>query len=85
VSQTENRRGVATAAVGLMVRTAFADLRLHRVQAETMVHNHASQRVLERNGFVRYGLAPAYLKIAGRWQDHVMFQVINSDGDDTAG
>lgn len=26
------------------------------------------------NGLVRYGLAPNYLKIAGRWQDHIMFQ-----------
>jgi ribosomal-protein-alanine N-acetyltransferase len=31
---------------------------------------------LERNGFEKYGLAPAYLNIAGRWQDHVMFQLI---------
>jgi ribosomal-protein-alanine N-acetyltransferase len=39
----------------------------------------ASQRVLERNGFVRYGLAPAYLEIAGRWQDHVMYQALAPD------
>ena len=62
-----------------MLRTAFGELGLHRVEAGTLVHNRASQRVLERNGFVRYGLAPQYLRIAGRWQDHVLFQVLNPD------
>ncbi len=72
-----NGRGHATAAVGQMVRTAFGELGLHRVEAGTLVHNTASQRVLGRNGFVRYGLAPQYLHIAGRWQDHVLFQVLS--------
>ena len=60
-----------------MLRTAFDELGLHRVEAGTLVHNVGSQRVLERNGFVRFGLAPQYLRIAGRWQDHVLFQVLN--------
>ena len=34
------------------------------------------QAVLTRAGFERIGFAPAYLKIAGKWQDHVMFQRI---------
>ncbi|MFD6167338.1 GNAT family N-acetyltransferase [Oerskovia sp. NPDC060287] len=79
VDEARNGRGLATAAVGEMVDHAFGPLCLHRVQAETLVHNVASQRVLERNGFTRYGLAPGYLQIAGRWQDHAMFQVLASD------
>lgn len=78
VNADDNGRGLATAAVREMVRTAFEDLRLHRVQAETLLHNVRSQRVLERNGFVRYGVAPAYLHIAGRWQDHAVYQVVRS-------
>ena len=58
---------------------AFGDLRLHRVEAGTLLHNAGSQRVLERNGFVRYGVAPAYLNIAGSWQDHALYQVLNPD------
>ena len=77
VSQAHNGRGVATAAVGAMLGHAFDALGLHRVQAETLVHNHASQRVLEHNAFERIGYAPAYLRIAGTWQDHVLFQRIN--------
>ena len=74
VAADANGRGVATAAVAAMLRTAFDELGLHRVEAGTLVHNVASQRVLHRNGFRRYGLAPRYLRIAGEWQDHVLFQ-----------
>ena len=75
-------RGVATAALREMVHVAFTELRLHRVQASTLLDNVASQMVLRRNGFERYGTAPRYLKIAGRWQDHAMFQVLNDALDE---
>lgn len=70
-------RGVATAAVRDITRLAFGELGLHRIQADTLVHNVASQRVLTRNGFVRIGLAPRYLKIEGRWQDCILHQLVN--------
>ena len=72
-----NGRGVATAAVGHIVRLAFGDLGLHRLEAGTLLHNTGSQRVLERNGFRRYGLAPRYLKIAGDWRDHALYQLVS--------
>lgn len=76
VAAAANGRGLATAAVGEMIGVAFGALGLHRVEAATLLHNAASQRVLERNGFARIGLAPTYLNIAGRWQDHLLFQRI---------
>ncbi len=78
VGAADNSRGLATAAVRHIVRVAFEDLGLHRIQAETLLGNVRSQRVLERNGFIRYGMAPAYLNIAGQWQDHAMYQVLNT-------
>jgi ribosomal-protein-alanine N-acetyltransferase len=79
VSQDRNGRGLATAAVGRMKSIAFGELGLHRIEAGTLEHNAASQRVLRRNGFVRFGFAPRYVRIAGRWQDHVLFQVLDED------
>ena len=76
VSATDNGRGFATAAVRDIIGVAFGELGLHRVQAATLLHNVRSQRVLEHNGFVRIGMAPAYLNIAGRWQDHILYQVV---------
>ncbi len=69
---------MASAALGEIIGVAFGDLGLHRIQGETLLDNVASQRVLERNGFARIGLAPTYLKIAGRWQDCILYQLINS-------
>ena len=77
VSAAANGRGLATSAVRDIIRVAFEELGLHRIQAGTLLHNVASQRVLERNGFVRFGVAPAYLCIAGRWQDHALYQIVN--------
>lgn len=85
VSEHVNGRGVGTAAVGAMVRIAFGDLGLHRVEAGTLLHNTGSQRVLERNGFARFGMAPNYLMIAGSWQDHVLYQVTNDQSPATTG
>ena len=77
VNQADNGKGLATAAVRETLALAFGELGLHRVQAGTLVDNVRSQRVLEHNGFVRFGLAPQYLRIAGRWQDHLLFQKVN--------
>ena len=72
-------RGLASAALKAVIEVARDDYGLHRLEAGTLLHNRASQSVLNRNGFERIGVAPAYLKIAGRWQDHVLFQRILHD------
>ena len=74
VGSADNGRGHASAAVAEIAKLAFCDVSLHRIEAGTLPHNIASQRVLERNGFERFGLARRYLQIAGHWQDHVLFQ-----------
>lgn len=66
--------GVATEAVRQACEYAFAVVRLHRIEAGTLPWNTASQRVLAKNGFERFGYARNYLEIEGRWQDHVLFQ-----------
>jgi ribosomal-protein-alanine N-acetyltransferase len=77
VGSSHNGRGFATRAVREIMIVAFRELRLHRIEAGTLLHNVPSQRVLERNGFARFGVAPNYLNIAGRWQDHAMYQALN--------
>ena len=69
-------RGIGTAAVGFAVESSRNELGLHRLQAATLPHNAASQKVLKRCGFEEIGLAPAYLQIAGTWQDHILYQRI---------
>lgn len=77
VGSAHTRRGLATTAVREMMAVAFLEVGLHRIEAGTLADNVPSQRVLERNGFSRFGVAPKYLNIAGRWRDHVMYQALN--------
>ena len=74
VAERVNGRGLATSAVAEVAEFAFGELGLHRLEAATLVDNVASQRVLEKNGFERIGVAHGYLRIAGDWRDHVLFQ-----------
>ncbi len=77
VAESAGGKGVATSAVEAVQRLSFTALNLHRLGANTLVHNLRSQRVLEKNGFDRIGLAPKYLQIDGEWQDAVLYQVVN--------
>jgi [ribosomal protein S5]-alanine N-acetyltransferase len=79
VSQSHNGRGFASAAVADVTDMAFTNLRLHRLEAGTLLHNTASQRVLLRNGFKPFAVAPSFLNIAGKWQDHILFQLLAPD------
>lgn len=74
VDEHRGGRGLATSAVAAVLALAFDELRLHRVQAETLLDNVRSQRVLAKNGFERIGMAPEFLRIAGEWRDHYLFQ-----------
>ncbi|KQO03661.1 acetyltransferase [Arthrobacter sp. Leaf234] len=69
-------RGVASAAFREVLTVARDDLGLHRVQASVLPHNTASPALLDRADFTLIGSAPSYLRIAGRWQDHLLYQRI---------
>lgn len=71
-------RGLASGAVEFACEQARGR-GLHRVEAGTLVHNTASQRVLEVCGFEYYGTARKFLFIAGAWQDHRLYQRILHD------
>lgn len=76
VDKTRLRRGLASRGVHRVAAYARDEVRLHRLQAATLLHNSGSQRVLSDNGFERIGIAPQYLRIAGEWQDHLLFQLL---------
>ena len=78
VDHEHQGRGLATAMTEFLVQEG-TQIGLHRLEAGTMVENVASQRVLERSGFTRIGVAQRLLFIQGEWRDHVLFQRILHD------
>ncbi|HEX7164530.1 MAG TPA: GNAT family protein [Trebonia sp.] len=79
VSESHIGRGLATAAVADAIGIGFGELGLHRLEAATLLHNTPSQHVLARNGFRPFAVYEKYLKIAGKWQDHILFVLLNKE------
>lgn len=62
--------GNMTEAVNLILKFAFAELKLHRIEANVQPQNAPSINVLKRCGFTKEGFSQKYLKISGKWRDH---------------
>ena len=69
-------KGFMTEAIALILRFAFKDLKLHRIEANVQPHNLSSIAVLRKNGFVKEGFSRRYLKISRKWCDHERFAII---------
>jgi len=72
-------QGYMTEGLRLVLREAFGPLDLHRVEANIQPDNERSIALAERIGFRREGYSPRYLKIGGRWRDHVRYAMLAED------
>ena len=68
--------GYMTEGFALALDFAFQKMKLHRVEANVQPANIRSLGLVERLGFMREGYSPRYVKIAGRWRDHVRFAML---------
>ena len=79
VRRTACRQGVATEATRLLLRFAFEQLGLQRVEIVAAKDNLASQRVAEKAGATRECLARNRCRAAGVQQDALVYSVIPTD------
>ena len=73
IDKDHQNQGYMKDVLQLTLSFCFSFLRLERVNAATLPDNTASQRVLQRAGFIEEGFAKAYIQINGIRQDHVLF------------
>jgi [ribosomal protein S5]-alanine N-acetyltransferase len=66
-------QGYMTDALQAAITFAREDCRLHRLEAACLPANAPSIQLLQRAGFQREGFARDYLKINGRWEDHILW------------
>jgi len=64
------RRGYMNEGLRLVIRYAFAELKLHRLEANIQPENAASIALVRKCGFRYEGFSPRYLRINGEWRDH---------------
>ncbi len=79
IGEPHARSGHMTAAVKAIVPYVFKTLQLHRLEAACLPVNEASVRLLKKTGFREEGYARRYLRINGKWQDHLLFGLIADD------
>jgi RimJ/RimL family protein N-acetyltransferase len=72
-------RGIATRATRLMVRWAFSELGLARIELTCGLDNAASQRVAERVGFVREGLLRSHTTFKQSRRDTLVFSLLSGE------
>jgi [ribosomal protein S5]-alanine N-acetyltransferase len=72
-------QGYMRAGLELVIREAFVNLRLHRIEANIQPGNQASIALARGAGFAREGFSPRYLKIGGRWRDHERWAILAED------
>jgi len=70
------RQGLMRKGLEAVVRFAFQNLKLHRLEANIQPTNVASIALVKACGFLQEGYSPRYLKINGRWCDHERWAIL---------
>lgn len=68
-------RGYTPEAVVVLLRYAFEDLGLHRIEIAIVPRNAASRRVPAKLGLRAEGVASGLIEINGAWEDHVRYAI----------
>jgi [ribosomal protein S5]-alanine N-acetyltransferase len=75
-------RGYMTDALHLVLRYAFENLKLQRIEANIQPENRDSKRLAARVGFRLVGFYPRYLKVVGHWMDHERWAISRDAWDE---
>jgi ribosomal-protein-alanine N-acetyltransferase len=68
-------QGIAPEATVVVLRFAFEELGLHRVEIAIVPRNGPSRRVVEKLDLREESVALRFLEIDGRWEDHVRYAI----------
>lgn len=79
VSRDLAGNGYTPEALVVLMRLAFEELMLHRVQIAIIPRNSASRRVVEKVAVRSEGVAQRYLEINGVWEDHERFAMTSEE------
>ena len=79
IDKDEESKGYMKESVNLVLKYAFEECELHRVEASALMSNEKSRRVLTKCGFKLIGINEKYLLINGKWEDHATYYIVKED------
>lgn len=79
LDKADLNNGYITEALKKGIEIIFNKYKLHRIEANIMPKNARSLRVAEKLGFYNEGLAYRYLRINGKWEDHIHMVLLNDE------
>lgn len=72
-------QGIASEALESVVHYGFQHLQLERIQALIEPANISSQKLVERQGFIKEGLLRHYEYTCGKFDDLLMYSILKND------
>lgn len=72
-------QGIAPEALVVLLKFAFEELHLHRIEVAIVPRNDRSHRVVQKAGLRKEGVALRYLQIRGTWEDHVIYAITTEE------
>ena len=82
IDEEQAGNGYIPEGVVILLKFAFEELKLHRVQISIVPRNRASRRVVEKLKLREEGVAERYLEINGVWEDHVRYAITAEEWDE---
>jgi diamine N-acetyltransferase len=78
IKDRENRNaGIGSEALEILIKYAFKHLNLHQLFANIDAENEASLALFANFGFEKIGVKKQWNLVNGKYQDEVLFQLIN--------
>lgn len=81
IGKKYSNKGYMTEALSILIVYLFNQYSINRIEAACLPSNNASIKLLLRLGFSKEGYATDYLRINGRWEDHLLFAITKKKYD----
>lgn len=75
-------QGIAQESIEAIIKYGFEQLNLQRIQALIEPPNEASQKLVERQGFIKEGLLRNYEFTSGKFDNLYMYSLLKEDFDE---
>jgi diamine N-acetyltransferase len=75
----ERKKGYASEALKLMIKYSFERLDLHQLFCNIFESNEQSIKLFENNNFVKKGEKIDWVRLEGKWETELFYQLINKD------